>query len=262
MGMQISIQREGRSVASGQGDRKVELAFKEEYAEGDVISFSCDDKNVFLVVQFEDTVPASLVYYTGGEYQLPVPFGDKRVGYSPKSFTGKLHLLAARYATDKEVAARRNLALNPFDHHQNECLYPHSVANVETRGEASFASRNAINGNYANADHGYWPYESWGINSQDDAALTLDFGRKVKLDEVGITIRADFPHDNYWQKVDVIFDDAESLTLELDKVDTTQLFELPNKVVEKVTFTHLIKDPNDPSPFPALTQIEFWGTEA
>ena len=34
-------------------------------------------------------------------------------------------------------------------------------------------------------------------------ALTLDFGREVLLEELRITERADFPHDNYWVKAEV-----------------------------------------------------------
>ena len=44
-------------------------------------------------------------------------------------------------------------------------------ANVETRGEAVFAARNAIDGIYENDAHGIWPYQSWGINRDPNAAL-------------------------------------------------------------------------------------------
>ena len=40
-----------------------------------------------------------------------------------------------------------------------------------------------------------------GINQQLDAALKIEFGREVLLDKVILTLRADFPHDNYWQQV-------------------------------------------------------------
>lgn len=59
-----------------------------------------------------------------------------------------------------------------------------------------FAARNAIDGVVANDSHGRWPYESWGINMQDDAELTLDFGRAVDFDRIVLYTRADFPHDN------------------------------------------------------------------
>lgn len=64
---------------------------------------------------------------------------------------------------------------------------------METRGEAVFAARNAIDGIFENSAHGEYPYQSWGINRDPNAALTLDFGREVLLDELRITERADFP---------------------------------------------------------------------
>lgn len=68
--------------------------------------------------------------------------------------------------------------------------YPHATANVETRGESVFAAKNAIDGVRANRSHGEWPYESWGINMQDDAAMKLDFGdRYCRQDHVVHQIR-------------------------------------------------------------------------
>lgn len=40
----------------------------------------------------------------------------------------------------------RNLAKNVMDQHGETNCYPHASANVETRGEAVFAARNAIDG--------------------------------------------------------------------------------------------------------------------
>ena len=89
-----------------------------------------------------------------------------------------------RTAEEYEVTAYRNLAKNVMDQHGDHGCYPHAYANVETRGESVFAARNAIDGVLANASHGAWPYESWGINMQDDAELTLEFGRPVDFDKI------------------------------------------------------------------------------
>ena len=58
-------------------------------------------------------------------------------------------------------------------------------ANVETRGEAVFAARNAIDGIYENDAHGIWPYQSWGINRDPNAALTLDSVSYTHLLQIG-----------------------------------------------------------------------------
>jgi hypothetical protein len=49
--------------------------------------------------------------------------------------------------------------------------------------------------------------------------------------------------------------------LELKKESHPQAFDIKARTVEWLTLRHL-KKADDPSPFPALTQFEAWGTEA
>ncbi len=109
----------------------------------------------------------------------------------------------------------------------------------------------------------YWtqasyPYESWGINQQLDAALTVDFGREVEVDRIDITIRCDFPHDSYWTQATLEFSDGSTEIINLEKTHIPQKFVFDKKVVTWVKFCELIQD-TDPSPFPALTQIDIFG---
>ncbi len=68
------------------------------------------------------------------------------------------------------------------------------MANVETRGEAVFAARNAIDGVTVNDAHGEWPYESWGINRREDANMRLEFGsRKVAVTASVFVHKGGFP---------------------------------------------------------------------
>ena len=165
-----------------------------------------------------------------------------------------------RYARDYEIKSYRNLAKNVMDQHRGQECYPHAHANVETRGEAVFAARNAIDGVTANLSHGKWPYESWGINMQDDAQMTLEFGRPVDFDQIVLYTRADFPHDNWWEKVTFTFSDGTSETVELEKSVEPHIISLERRGITWLTFGQLIKA-DDPSPFPALTQIEVYGRE-
>lgn len=110
---------------------------------------------------------------------------------------GELHLLTLKKCPDYLTKNYRNLALNVWDQHGLTTCYPHATANVETRGEAVFAAQNAIDGVTVNKSHGEWPYASWGINMQDDAQITIDFGRTVVIDRLVMYTRADFPHDNW-----------------------------------------------------------------
>lgn len=246
-------------LAQSQGVDHLYLTYRQAYNEGDQLCIETDTPNTYLHLQLEDTLAPSFVYMTGTTFTFPIPFGDKRISYSPKSFTGDRHVLSVRRAYDEEITSYRNLALNPIDHHTNTALYPHAHANVETRGEAVFAARNAINGNIASDDHGAYPFESWGINQQADAAITIDFGKTVLTDRLVLTLRADFPHDNYWKQVTVTFSDETTQVLELEKTGVPQTFIIEEKAIEWIKLSQLIKDENDPSPFPALTQFEVWG---
>lgn len=254
--------QENNILAEETGTDSVALVYAQEYQEGDEIILSCNEKNVYLLVQLDEALPPSFVYYAGGDYRLPVPFGEKRISYSPKTFSGEVHLLQVRAALPRETENYRNLAENAHDSHFNTCLYPHAHANVETRGESVFAARNAINGGVANRSHGAWPYESWGINRDPDAELTLEFGRPVTIDKIVLTTRADFPHDNWWKSATVRFSDGTEKILEMEKSEQAHVFDFSPRTVEWIKLGRLLKDETDPSPFPALTQIAVYGTNA
>ena len=98
------------------------------------------------------------------------------------------------------------------------------------------------------------------INRDPNAALTLDLGREVLLDELRITERADFPHDNYWVKATVEFSDGSQLDIPLVKSAKPQSVAFEPKRVRSLVLKDLIQAEGT-SPFPALTQIEAFGTE-
>ncbi|MEG1925016.1 MAG: carbohydrate-binding protein [Ruthenibacterium sp.] len=250
-----------RELACGLAGETASLIYAGAYQKGDRITLETGKAGRFCMVQLEDSMPWALVYVSGVSMVFYIPEEGKRPNYSPKSFTGTCHLLRARAATAEEIAQRRNLALNVYDEHENKTFYPHATANVETRGEAVFAARNAIDGVFENASHGNYPYESWGINRDPNAALTLDFGRKVVLDEIRLTLRADYPHDNYWTQATVTFEDGTSEVLSLTNAAVPQCFAISPRTVQTVTLEKLIMAEGE-SPFPALTQIEAWGTES
>jgi hypothetical protein len=202
----------------------------------------------------------AIVYMGGLRHVMPVPFGEKRVCYSPKSFAGELHLLSIRRACAREIAAYKNVAQNPLDCHENMVLFPHAYANVETRGESVFAARNAVDGIAANAGHGLWPYQSWGINRDPNAEMRIDFGRAVTVDKAVLTTCADFPHDSWWVSGTLAFSDGGAITFPLIKTNQPQMVDFAPRTVEWAVLCRLIKT-NDESPFPALSQIEIWGTE-
>lgn len=240
-------------------DRSVSLLWNECYRPGDCLLVETGGEETFCIVQLDDSMPEALVYVKQG-VMFPVPFGSGKSPFSPKSFSGKKHLIRARLAEPEEVERRRCLSFNPYDCHENTGSFPHALANVETRGEAVFAARNAIDGVYENHSHGEWPYQSWGINRDPNACLTIQFGRRVWIDELRLTLRADFPHDSHWVQATAAFSDGTEETFPLEKTPLPQRIPIRARESEFVTLKRLIKA-DAPSPFPALTQLEVWGME-
>lgn len=251
----------GNMLSESRPGERVSLVHSAAYAPGDRITLETECPGLFCVVQLEDSMPPALVFVRGTGADFPVPPAGNRPNYSPKSFTGGKHRICARTAEDAEIEARRNLALNPYDTHGEHGLYPHASANVETRGEAVFAARNAIDGIYENSCHGEWPYQSWGINRDPEARLKLSFGRPVTVDEARLTLRADYPHDSHWTRATLAFSDGGSETFSLTDSAAPQTFSFAPHMVEWAELRDLVKA-EDESPFPALTQLELWGTEA
>ncbi len=251
------LSREGKTICVSQGEDYVSLVCTAEYQEGDMIALESSEKNIHLKWQADDAMGPAFCFITDNVY-YKIPFGEKRISYSPKAFSGNRHYLYARVAREDEVSAYRNLALNVNDQHGDTHCYPHAFANVETRGEAVFAARNAIDGVCENRSHGEWPYESWGINRRDDAEMTVDFGREVEADKIVLYTRADFPHDNWWRQVTLTFSDGTSIDWELEKSSLPHVLPMEKKNVTWVKLSNLIKA-DDPSPFPALSQIEVYG---
>jgi len=113
----------------------------------------------------------------------------------------------------------------------------------------------------AAASRGEWPYQSWGINQRPDAELTLDFGRLIIMDRIVFYLRADFPHDNWWQKGTIEFSDGSQQDFTLKRTGEAQEFSFEAKPILWLKMKNMIKS-GEPSPFPALTQIEVYGKEA
>lgn len=253
------IDGQGSEICAASGEDFVDLVCMHTYQEGDRIELTVSEENRYVNWQVDDALGAAFVYLTEKKVSYGIPFGEKRVSCSPKVFYGDRHYLYAEAARPDEIGAYRNLALNPADQHCDVPCYPHATANVETRGESVFAAKNAIDGVRANLSHGSWPYQSWGINRRDDAVMRVDFGRPVRTGRIVLFTRADFPHDNWWIRVTVRFSDGSSLEFPLEKSLRGHALTFPEREIRWLELCNLIRA-DDPSPFPALTQIQVFGT--
>ncbi|WP_275400291.1 hypothetical protein [Enterococcus faecium] len=254
------VDAQNQVIASHQQKEEVYLAFKtREYSLGEKIILETDQEEIYVWVQVDEALAPSLIFLKGRYWEFPVILEeDLRRAYSPKLFSGKRHYLRAYLPREDEWKAYRNLALNAHDQKEESGAYPHAFANVETRNDSTFFARNAIDGMIANEGHGSFPYQSWGINQQADAEITIDFGRDVLVDKLALVLRGDYPHDSYWTSITVAFSDGTELIFEPTNALERQFFTFPKKTTQTVTLKHLLKH-EDESSFPALTEIEVYG---
>jgi len=251
--------KEGRIAAQNNGEAECHLVYDGIYQRGDCIVVCPELVPAYYWIQLDDARERSLVYLTG-EVTYSIPFGEERNNISLNAFGGTKHLLFVKKAREYEVDQYRNLALNVWDQHGIDTMFPHARANVETRGESVFAAQNAIDGVTLNSSHGEWPYASWGINRQEDAKIRIDFGREVEVDRIVLYTRADFPHDNWWEQVSFTFSDGSGFDWQMEKSVKPHEKQFASKRIFWLEM-HDMRKADDPSPFPALTQIEVYGKE-
>ena len=253
------VDAQGQVKACDTAEDLALLVYNKAYEPGDAICVETSEKNIHVWLQLDDALGKVFVYLTGNT-RYEIPFEAQRYNLAPKAFSGEKHLLSVRLALPEEAAQYRNLALNVYDRHNTDNLYPHATANVETRGESVFFASNAIDGVVESRSHGLWPYASWGINRRDDAEWTLDFGREIETDRIIIFTRSDFPHDNWWVQATITFSDGTEMVCPLEKTRFAQEVRFSAKRTTSVKLSNLIKA-DDPSPFPALTQVEVYGKD-
>ena len=249
----------GASLAAVTHDNEALLRIDREYEPGDVIEITADAKHVW--VQMDTTILPGEVYLPDGKMTWTIPAGEHRLAYSPVAFCGGRHLVTARVMRPEEIEARRNVACNPSDLRGDTNFFPHCTANVETRGESCFAARNVIDGVRISSYHGEWPFQSWGIGAREDAWCLLEFGREVDVDEMALTLRADFPHDAYWVSGHVVLSDGAEVAYDLQKTGDRQHITLGSHRVTWMRLERMQKS-DDPSAFPALIEWEVFGRDA
>ncbi|EGF47809.1 hypothetical protein AAULR_21994, partial [Lacticaseibacillus rhamnosus MTCC 5462] len=75
-----------------------------------------------------------------------------------------------------------------------------------------------------------------------------------------ITLRADFPHDSYWKQGTMTFSDGSQMVIHFSKTDNQQTFAINKSNIRSIRLSELVKAEDD-SPFPALTELEVYGSE-
>ena len=231
-----------------------------EYQPGDRIVLECSETPCELEVSLDESLAPSVVYLPEGHMEFPIPTEAARDGYPQQAFGGDCHFGWARELTDRDRANWRNLALNSHDLEGASGVFPHATTNSGATNPR-FWARNAINGTFQSCHHGRWPYESWGINGRADAWLQVDFGRTVHAEEAVLFLRADFPHDTWWEYVTLTCSDGFETTAHLTKTGMPQRIDLGERDIEWIRLHTLVRA-DDPSEWPALSQMMVMGTLA
>ncbi|MDR0898168.1 MAG: discoidin domain-containing protein [Oscillospiraceae bacterium] len=248
----------GEVLARAEGIGDARLYYQGGYQEGDKIVFTSPQP--YAAISVDQAIEAAEVLLPEQKIAFAIPFGDAMNGFARTAFTGDAHGIWIRPLPPESRAVRRNIAKNPIDQRGYALCFPHAEANVETRGEAQFFARNAIDGHCFNNRHGGWPYHSWGIGQRTDAWLKIDFGRTVRIDEAALLLRGDWPHDAWWERATLVCSDGSIHELPLVKTHEVQRFPLGEREVQWVMLRDMVKA-DDPSPYPALTQLEIYGWE-
>lgn len=246
-------------IVKSSGNSEVTLTYKHSYSMGDQFYITTDVSPIYLIVELDPCLHPALIYIPKKQWTYHIPFAYRgEWPYNFFAFKGRYNYAHIRVATPDEINAYQDLACNAYDQHEASEAYPHAYANAETRDEPVFWARNAIDGYLANTSHGSFPFQSWGIDGREDAEITVDFGRDVKLDKVGILQRADYPHDSYWKYGTIEFSDYTTLELDMQKSLDEQKFSFTPKITNSITLKNLRKDNNVPG-FVALSEIRAYG---
>jgi hypothetical protein len=246
-------------LKDSRGNESCELIYEKEYPKG--AYYIIESKSKYLKVDLDEYIHPSILYIPDGRMVYKIPEGEKLRAYHPNAFKGTYHHVHILTASKEELKTRRNLALNGYDIRNAKGYYPHSDANVMTRDEAVFESRNAIDGYVDNQGHGSFPFQSWGGGLRDDLEFELYFGRTVLIDEIIITLRADYEgdHDIHWESAVIEFSDSDRIPIKMVKTTEPQAFRFKAKEVEWIKLNHLQRELS--SAFSALSQIQVMGKD-
>ncbi len=259
--MKIMISNmEHKNLAQITGDDHLKLIYEDSYNKGDYITFEAE-ANEFVNIHVDPNIAESVVYLPEGKMSYSIPFDQAAAAYHPETFIGSSHMITMTKVNDDVLSTRRNLALNGLDKRGDINYYPHTDANIVTRDEPWFESRNAVDGFKDTKGHGPFPFQSWGGGLRDDLEFRLFFGREVIVDEIIIYLRADYKddHDINWESGVIEFSDGYTMPIKMTKTVEGQSFKIEKRKVSWIKLHHLRREIS--AAFSALIQIEVFGVE-
>jgi len=257
---ELTISCKGESTT---GTGWVTLNLSKKLAANDTISVELPEGVDYFFLNINPRLPETLIYCPDSVYEFKLFAGLKNV-YPSSVFSDSSPVISAKVASEAELKTSRNLAVNAYDYTNNDSSYPHATASDTYNNDKSpeFSARNAIDGFKINEGHGNYPVQSWGPNNVNEKLwYQVDFGNEVFVNNVAITIRADFPHDTNFTKGVLEFSDGTTQEIEIDKTKETQVFQIEaNDGVIKTSYVKIRDLEKDSSEWASLTEVEVFGT--
>jgi len=258
------VDAEGKAVAEAAGGT---LKLDRAYVKGDRIVVT---GATHLAVKVDQHYAETILFAPDKKVDFPVPLWPKgkypkNYPHPPKAFQGKTHVITARAASDREVGAYRNLAVNPMDVRGKSRAFPHASSNSEWGEAAVFSAKTAIDGFVeATGDHHKWPRQSWGPYLPDakhpKPELTIEFGRPVEIDKLAVVVRYNVRQGNHWKEATVEFSDGSTAKITPQYNGKRQEFPIDKRVVTSLKITDLVSA--KPGKYAAFVEVEAWGKVA
>ncbi|MDP6044494.1 MAG: hypothetical protein QGH94_01205 [Phycisphaerae bacterium] len=245
------------------------LELDRKYQKGDRIEITWAED---IVVKIDEHVAETIVFAPQKHVPdrpkviFPIPLWQtghhpEILPYNPKAFVGKKHVITARAAKAKEVAAYRNVALNPIDPRGTSTFFPHASSNSEWGDAAIYAARNAIDGCVqAEGDHHDWPRQSWGPYLPEDhpkPELLVEFGREAEIDKIAVVVRFNENQYNHWKEATVEFSDGSKEKIKIKYNGKRQEFKIKKRTVTSMRFKTLVSETE--GGYAAFVEVEAWG---
>jgi len=220
-------------LGTAEGEGYALLNVEGAYTAKQTVKITLPAGQKYVAVGLNSRMGEEIIYCENGvfEYTFPVNMGS----IYPNAMNEKTdivyinNVISARIPTEDELTAQRNLAQNVYDLKNSKNQYPHASTNsVADNNAAQYESRCAIDGFTANLSHGTWPVQSWGPDkaTMSQNWITVDFVRDVKLDQLEIIIRCDFPHDTWFTGAEVTLSDGTKKHIDMYKTEDAMVFDM------------------------------------
>ena len=255
----ITLTYNGKGV---EGDGAVEYEVTSRYTQNKTIEITIPENQHFLAVTIaKGVLPESIVYLKSNKFSYTVPSFS---GSYPPELSQKGCIISARIPTVEELKANHNLAQNCCDLLSAKTVFPHAATNNTYTDAPEWMARNIIDSYVQNTAHGTYPYQSWGpsMNVSSKDYIKIDFGHEVSINELVLYIRADFPHDAFWDSCTVEFSDGSTMELSIKGQAKKQPFKFGEPITtSSLKFTKFNKSKNSQGDWAAWVELQVNGSE-